>query len=274
MRPTATVSSRHHLEHRVRAEPLVERIAQAKQARGAIFQRMSEFMPATTCCSARPPASARSTCPRGGYGKYPVFRLTTTSSGCGSRRRSRSTSCPVVALRCELTEGGLPVARNWSAGHAGSGGCCRRRPRSSRCSTGRSRAAGPEGRLTWSGGSHPAPAGSCTWETPHGAACVVGRAGAWRQDAADASRDLDRDRCRPEYAQAIRDDLAWLGLDWDAETRPQSLGDPDYALALERVSQQGLVYECFCTRRELAAVASAPHGSDDQPAAYPAPAAS
>jgi glutamyl-tRNA synthetase len=80
--------------------------------------------------------------------------------------------------------------------------------------------------------------------------------------------DLDRDRCRPEYAQAIRDDLAWLGLDWDAETRPQSLRDPDYALALERLLRQG-VYECFCTRRELAAVASAPHGNDDQRAAYP-----
>ncbi len=80
--------------------------------------------------------------------------------------------------------------------------------------------------------------------------------------------DLDRERCRPAYAQAIRDDLAWLGLDWDAETRPQSLRDPDYAAALERLSQRGLVYECFCTRRELAAVASAPHGSDDQPA-YP-----
>jgi glutamyl-tRNA synthetase len=81
--------------------------------------------------------------------------------------------------------------------------------------------------------------------------------------------DLDRDRCRPEYAQAIRDDLGWLGLDWDAETRPQSLRDPDYAVALERLSQWGLVYECFCSRRVLAAVASAPHGSDDQPAAYP-----
>jgi glutamyl-tRNA synthetase len=81
--------------------------------------------------------------------------------------------------------------------------------------------------------------------------------------------DLDRDRCRPQYAHAIRDDLAWLGLDWDAETRPQSLRDPDYAAAVERLSQPGLVYECFCTRRELAAVASAPHGGDDQPAAYP-----
>ena len=80
--------------------------------------------------------------------------------------------------------------------------------------------------------------------------------------------DLDRDRCRPEYTQAIRDDLAWLGLDWDAEASPQSQRDPEYAAALERLSQQELVYECFCTRRELAAVASAPHGSDDQPA-YP-----
>ena len=34
--------------------------------------------------------------------------------------------------------------------------------------------------------------------------------------------DLDRDRCRPEFAEAIRRDLRWLGLAWDAETAPQS----------------------------------------------------
>ena len=49
---------------------------------------------------------------------------------------------------------------------------------------------------------------------------------------------------------------------------PQSQRDPDYAGAVERLSQRGLVYECFCTRRELA-VASAPHGTADDPPAYP-----
>src|SRR5215475_13394552 len=80
--------------------------------------------------------------------------------------------------------------------------------------------------------------------------------------------DLDRDRCRPEYAAAIRDDLLWLGLDWDEETRPQSERGGDYEAAIDRLAEQGLVYECFCTRRELA-VASAPHGTSDEPPAYP-----
>jgi glutamyl-tRNA synthetase len=73
--------------------------------------------------------------------------------------------------------------------------------------------------------------------------------------------DLDRDRCKPELADGIRCDLEWLGLDWDAETPPQSTRDPAYAAALETLTRRGEVYECFCTRRELA-VASAPHGPD------------
>jgi glutamyl-tRNA synthetase len=73
--------------------------------------------------------------------------------------------------------------------------------------------------------------------------------------------DLDRDRCKPALAGGIRRDLEWLGLDWDAETPPQSTRDAAYAAALETLSRRGEVYECFCTRRELA-VASAPHGPD------------
>jgi len=72
--------------------------------------------------------------------------------------------------------------------------------------------------------------------------------------------DLDRDRCRPQFAAAIRDDLRWLGLDWDAETAQQSARTAAYEAAIERLAAGGLVYECFCTRRELA-VASAPHGA-------------
>ncbi len=73
--------------------------------------------------------------------------------------------------------------------------------------------------------------------------------------------DLDRDRCRPEWADAVRHDLLWLGLDWDAETPPQSTRTADYAAALDRLAAAGLVYECYCSRRDLEA-ASAPHGGE------------
>jgi glutamyl-tRNA synthetase len=72
--------------------------------------------------------------------------------------------------------------------------------------------------------------------------------------------DLDRPRCRPAFADAARRDLAWLGLDWDAETAPQSRRDDAYAAAVDRLAAAGRVFECFCTRRELGA-ASAPHGA-------------
>jgi len=64
----------------------------------------------------------------------------------------------------------------------------------------------------------------------------------------------------------MRFDLEWLGLDWDEETQPQSLRDPAYDAALARLREHGLVYPCFCSRRELA-VASAPHGPAE--ASYP-----
>lgn len=73
--------------------------------------------------------------------------------------------------------------------------------------------------------------------------------------------DLDRDRCRPDWAAGVREDLAWLGLDWDAETPAQSTRTEAYAAALEQLASRGLVYECFCSRRDLAA-ASAPHGGE------------
>jgi glutamyl-tRNA synthetase len=79
--------------------------------------------------------------------------------------------------------------------------------------------------------------------------------------------DLDRDRCRPAHADGVRADLAWLGLDWDAETAPQSTRDAAYAAAVEALQDRGAVYECFCSRRELA-VASAPH-ADQAERRYP-----
>ena len=73
--------------------------------------------------------------------------------------------------------------------------------------------------------------------------------------------DLDPDRCRPEYAETLKEDLRWLGLDWDREQTPQSRRTAAYAEAFARLEAQGLVYPCYCSRTELHA-ASAPHASD------------
>src|SRR5579862_577734 len=59
--------------------------------------------------------------------------------------------------------------------------------------------------------------------------------------------DIDRTRCREEYAAAIIEDLAWLGLGWDGPIRRQSEHFGDYAAALRRLDSAGLLYPCFCT---------------------------
>ncbi len=73
--------------------------------------------------------------------------------------------------------------------------------------------------------------------------------------------DIDRERCRAEYEAAILDDLAWLGLTWEEPVRRQSDHLADYAAALARLADAGLLYRCFRTRRDvMAEIASAPHG--------------
>jgi glutamyl-Q tRNA(Asp) synthetase len=83
--------------------------------------------------------------------------------------------------------------------------------------------------------------------------------------------DIDRGRCRPEFVAAILEDMAWLGLDWDGEVRRQSDHSGDYRAALDRLEGQGVLYPCFCTRREIAAEVSrsggAPQGQTGPP--YP-----
>ena len=73
--------------------------------------------------------------------------------------------------------------------------------------------------------------------------------------------DIDPDRSRPEYADAIIRDLRWLGLDWDGEMPPQSTRSPVYAAHFAKLEEQGLIYPCYCSRSELHD-ASAPHASD------------
>jgi glutamyl-Q tRNA(Asp) synthetase len=65
--------------------------------------------------------------------------------------------------------------------------------------------------------------------------------------------DIDQTRCRPEYEAAIIEDLAWLALDWHGPVRRQSEHFDDYRAALARLEAQGLLYPCFCTRREIQA---------------------
>jgi glutamyl-tRNA synthetase len=72
--------------------------------------------------------------------------------------------------------------------------------------------------------------------------------------------DLDRDRCRREWEHDLREDLAWLGIDFDLEQQRQSERSASYAAALERLD----TYECYCTRAEVRAAASAPHGPGDR----------
>jgi glutamyl-Q tRNA(Asp) synthetase len=83
--------------------------------------------------------------------------------------------------------------------------------------------------------------------------------------------DIDHTRCRPHFTDVIIDDLAWLGLDWDGPIRRQSEHLADYRAALDRLSEAGLLYPCFCTRRdiraEIARAGRAPHG--ELGAAYP-----
>nr|WP_188520279.1 tRNA glutamyl-Q(34) synthetase GluQRS [Alsobacter metallidurans] len=60
--------------------------------------------------------------------------------------------------------------------------------------------------------------------------------------------DIDPGRSRPEFEQAIREDLAWLGLRFAGPVRRQSEHLADYAGALDRLAGRGLSYPCFCTR--------------------------
>ena len=73
--------------------------------------------------------------------------------------------------------------------------------------------------------------------------------------------DIDGTRSRPEHVQTILEDLAWLGLGWDGDAVFQSQRLASYAGALERLKALGLLYPCFCTRADIAASGSAPHGS-------------
>ena len=73
--------------------------------------------------------------------------------------------------------------------------------------------------------------------------------------------DLDTQRTSEEFAAVLRDDLGWLGLDYDRETPAQSKRSAVYDQYFEKMQDLGLLYPCYCTRSQLHSV-NAPHLSD------------
>ena len=73
--------------------------------------------------------------------------------------------------------------------------------------------------------------------------------------------DLDTQRTSADFAEILRDDLRWLGLNWDEETAPQSQRTDVYDRYFEKLMDEGLLYPCYCTRSQLHSV-NAPHLAD------------
>src|SRR5437588_11643577 len=77
--------------------------------------------------------------------------------------------------------------------------------------------------------------------------------------------DLDRDRCRTEFADAIIEDLRWFGLDWDegpdigGPFAPYVQSERDYFSAWEKLRAGGFIYPCMCSRRDVQTALDAPH---------------
>jgi glutamyl-tRNA synthetase len=82
--------------------------------------------------------------------------------------------------------------------------------------------------------------------------------------------DLDRPRVREGAAEAILEDLRWLGIDWDegpdvggpCGPYTQSERFDRYREVLAQLEAGGHTYPCTCSRKEIAAIASAPHGDE------------
>jgi glutamyl-Q tRNA(Asp) synthetase len=78
--------------------------------------------------------------------------------------------------------------------------------------------------------------------------------------------DIDQQRCRPEFADAIEEDMRWLGLHWDGPIYVESAHLDAYQAALDVLTRRGFAYPCFCSRKEIreeiARMGAAPHGPD------------
>jgi glutamyl-tRNA synthetase len=73
--------------------------------------------------------------------------------------------------------------------------------------------------------------------------------------------DLDAVVSKPEHGAQQLEDLVALGIDWDGPVLVQSTRHDVYEAAVDHLRADGLVYECFCTRKEIAAASQAPNSS-------------
>jgi len=87
------------------------------------------------------------------------------------------------------------------------------------------------------------------------------------------NEDLDHQRCRSEFVTAMIEDLRWLGIQWTEgpdcggtfAPYSQSERRMKYLEAWRRLRDQGMIYPCACSRRDVAQAASAPNDADDEP---------
>jgi glutamyl/glutaminyl-tRNA synthetase len=87
------------------------------------------------------------------------------------------------------------------------------------------------------------------------------------------NEDLDPQRCKPEFVQAMYQDLRWLGIEWvEGPDRGGPLGPYSqserrafYLAAWEKLRDLGIIYPCTCSRKDVAQAAGAPNEGDDEP---------
>ncbi len=87
------------------------------------------------------------------------------------------------------------------------------------------------------------------------------------------NEDLDAQRCRPEFVQAMSEDLLWLGVRWSEgpdcggpfAPYSQSERRNHYLDAWRKLRDGGFIYPCTCSRKDVAAAATAPNDADDEP---------
>jgi len=100
---------------------------------------------------------------------------------------------------------------------------------------------------------------AATFWTAYQRACAAGGKLLLRNE------DLDPQRSQPQFVEAMLEDLAWLGIEWQPPMLSQSTRLDAYREAFDRLLAAGAVYPCTCSRRELAQMTQAPHEDDDEP---------
>ncbi|WP_309017993.1 tRNA glutamyl-Q(34) synthetase GluQRS [Pelagicoccus sp. SDUM812003] len=77
--------------------------------------------------------------------------------------------------------------------------------------------------------------------------------------------DLDQARCKSEFVDALKEDLAWAGLSWEPEVWVQSQRLASFREAWRRLREAGVIFPCSCSRKDVAEAARAPHEEGQEP---------